>query len=125
MTSTVSVPILNGRKLTELNLEFLFKQNRTDLQLLNAIKSAPDQRAALSHHGTVMCHAFMQCGTTQDTFIRSNVDWLSKATNWGKFSAVSAMGIIHRGHVTQAKTILQSYLPPEQPGAPGGSQFEK
>ena len=117
--------ILNGRKLTELNLEFLFKQNRTDLQLLNAIKSAPDQRAALSHHGTVMCHAFMQCGTTQDTFIRSNVDWLSKATNWGKFSAVSAMGIIHRGHVTQAKTILQSYLPPETPGAPGGSQYSE
>ena len=30
------------------------------------------------------------------SFFRSNLDWLSRATNWAKFSATASLGVIHK-----------------------------
>jgi 26S proteasome regulatory subunit N2 len=38
----------------------------------------------------------MHAGTTVDTFLRDNLDWLSRAANWAKFSATAGLGVIHR-----------------------------
>jgi 26S proteasome regulatory subunit N2 len=36
---------------------------------------------------------------------------LSRAANWAKFSATAALGVIHRGHLSQALQLLRPYLP--------------
>ena len=33
----------------------------------------------------------------------SSQDWLSRATNWAKFSATAGLGVIHRGHLQQGR----------------------
>uniref|UniRef100_A0A914HYK1 26S proteasome non-ATPase regulatory subunit 1 n=1 Tax=Globodera rostochiensis TaxID=31243 RepID=A0A914HYK1_GLORO len=53
----------------------------------------------------------MHCGTTCDDFLRENMDWISKATNWNKFNAVASLGLIHKGHERDAKKLLDPYLP--------------
>ena len=50
-------------------------------------------------------------GTTQDTFLRENLDWLGKSTNWAKFTAVASIGVVHKGHVHESMNLLQPYLP--------------
>ncbi|XBJ26858.1 hypothetical protein VPH35_004209 [Triticum aestivum] len=60
----------------------------------------------------------MHAGTTVDTFLRENLEWLSKATNWAKFSATAGLGVIHRGHLQQGRALMAPYLP--QNGAVGG-----
>lgn len=45
------------------------------------------------------------------TTFRDNLEWISKATNWSKFSAVASLGVIHKGHEKDAMRILDSYLP--------------
>lgn len=45
-------------------------------------------------------------------------DWLSRATNWAKFSATAGLGVIHRGHLQQGRSLMAPYLP--QGGAGGG-----
>jgi 26S proteasome regulatory subunit N2 len=52
------------------------------------------------------------------------LDWLSKASNWSKFSATAGLGVIHRGNLTQGMEILQPYLPSPQ-GAPGSSFYSE
>ena len=115
--------MLSGETPIALNLEFLYRSNRTDQSILTAMKkvrapaaapppppSAPlppppsrRPRAAPSHpspsppqavgHGSVyhsgivLAHALMSAGTTSDAFLRDNLEWLSRATNWAKFSA--------------------------------------
>ena len=37
----------------------------------------------------------MHYGTTSDTFLRENLDWLKRASNWGKFTATASLGVIH------------------------------
>ena len=95
----------------DLILNFLFKQSRTDVNILKSIKTATEGRTNVLHGATVVAHAYMNAGTTQDTFLRDNLDWLGKATNWAKFTAVASMGVVHKGHVHESMNLLQPYLP--------------
>lgn len=56
-------------------------------------------------------NAFANAGTTSDLFLRENLDWLGKASNWSKFSATAALGVIHKGNLLQGMNILEPYLP--------------
>nr|GEW79724.1 ketol-acid reductoisomerase, chloroplastic [Tanacetum cinerariifolium] len=58
----------------------------------------------------VKCNYIHKC-THVDTFLRENLDWLSKysltkATNWAKFSATSGLGVIHLGHLEQRRSLM-------------------
>ncbi len=72
------------------------RHNHADLQLLRNIKSSIDARNSVTHSATILANALMHAGTTVDTFLRDNLDWLSRATNWAKFSATASLGVIHR-----------------------------
>jgi len=66
----------------------------------------------------------MNQGTTNDKFFRDNLEWLGKAVNWSKFSATAALGVIHRGNLTQCQKLLEPYLP-KPGGSLGGSIFSQ
>jgi len=113
--------ILSGRASIDLHLEFLYRNNRADLLLLETMKSSVDQKHSITHNGIVMAHSLMQCGTTSDVFLRKNLEWLAKASNWAKFSATASLGVIHKGHITESRSILSTYLP--QAGGATGSPY--
>lgn len=103
-------------------------------------------RNSVCHSATICSNAIMHAGTTVDTFLRENLvhlvsiccltvmqhfglcpvlvscwflqEWLSRATNWAKFSATAGLGVIHRGHLQQGRALMAPYLP--QSGAVGG-----
>jgi 26S proteasome regulatory subunit N2 len=53
----------------------------------------------------------MHAGTSSDHWLRSNLDWLGFAANWGKFTATAALGVIHKGNFEEGMSILGPYLP--------------
>lgn len=69
----------------------------------------------------------MNAGTTSDDFLRQNLEWLSRATNWSKFSATAALGVIHKGQLSRGLSLLAPYLPQDgvtaSPYSEGGSLF--
>ena len=93
--------IISGRTPILLYLEFLHSHNHADLVLLKNAKAAVEARNSVCHSALVFANALMHSGTTADTFLRNNLDWLSRATNWAKFGATAGLGVIHRGHLTQ------------------------
>jgi len=114
--------ILSGEKPINLFLNFLFRNNKTDLLILKNIKSQTEGRTSVLHNAALFANAFMHCGTTSDVFLRENLEWLSRATNWAKFSAIAGLGAIHKGHLKEGLTILGPYLP--QPGSSGSAYQE-
>ena len=69
----------------------------------------------------------MHSGTTSDVFLRENLEWLGLATNWAKFSATAALGVIHKGHFEESMNILGPYLPQQggnDSGIPGAQYSE-
>lgn len=116
--------ILNGSKAIKLNLEFLYRNNHTDLSILNKVRDSLEGRNSIFHTAVTFCNAFMNAGTTNDKFFRDNLDWLGKAVNWSKFTATAALGVIHRGNLTQSRKLLEPYLP-KQAGVTQGSIFSQ
>ncbi|PAN40014.1 hypothetical protein PAHAL_7G284800 [Panicum hallii] len=110
--------ILSGETSIQLTLQFLYSHNRSDLLILKTIKQAVEMRNSVCHSATICANAIMHAGTTVDTFLRENLEWLSRATNWAKFSATAGLGVIHRGHLQQGRALMAPYLP--QSGAVGG-----
>lgn len=103
--------ILEGTKSIELELEFLYRSNHTDMAILNKIKDSLEARNSIFHTAVTLANAFMHAGTTNDKFFRDNLEWLGKAVNWSKFTATAALGVIHRGNLSQGKKLLDPYLP--------------
>lgn len=114
------ISILSGEVSIDLQLQFLIRSNHADLQILRATKEAV--RISICHTATVIANAFMHSGTTSDQFLRDNLDWLSRATNWAKLTATASLGVIHRGHETESLALMQSYLPKEAGPSSGYSE---
>jgi 26S proteasome regulatory subunit N2 len=103
--------ILLGEKWVDVNLQFLYWNDNTDLALLTLIKDNVPPKDTVAHAATVMCNALMHAGTTRDTFLRQNLEWLARATHWARFTAAAGLGVIHKGHLKEGKTLLAPYLP--------------
>ncbi|GAO17895.1 hypothetical protein UVI_02030080 [Ustilaginoidea virens] len=116
--------ILDGSKTIRLNLEFLYRNNHTDLSILNKVRDSLEGRNSIFHIAVTFCNAFMNQGTTSDKFFRDNLEWLGKAVNWSKFTATAALGVIHRGNLSQSRKLLEPYLP-RQGGLSSGSIFSQ
>jgi len=119
--------ILTNEQTINLFLQFLYRKDHTDLGILKAIKASFEPRHSILHNATIVANALMHSGTTHDTFLRDNLEWLGKATNWAKFSTTAGLGVIHKGHLKQAKTVLDPYLPKDggnsSPYTEGGSLY--
>ncbi|KAJ1902049.1 proteasome regulatory particle base subunit [Kickxella alabastrina] len=119
--------ILSGDETLKLHLEFLFRNNKTDLNILNSTCKLLDSRLSLAHSAITFANAFMHAGTTVDNFLRDNLEWLSRANSWSKFSATAALGVIHHGHIKHGLSLLQPYLPEDKmsasPFSEGGAFF--
>ena len=114
--------ILSGRVATDQYLHFLYQHNATDLNLLKQIKDKLEPRNSVTHNATVMTHSLLHSGTTVDSFLRDNLEWLGKAQNWAKFTATASIGVIHKGHVKESMKLLEPYLPS---GGQSGSPYQE
>lgn len=112
--------ILGGDTTIALHLQFLIRTNKTDHLILKNTKDAV--RNSMCHNATVIANSFMHCGTTSDIFLRDNLEWLARATNWAKFTATASLGVIHKGHEKEALHLMSTYLPKDS--GPGSAYSE-
>lgn len=103
--------ILSGLPTCDFYNTFLLNNKNIDIGLLNKSKSSLDGKFSLFHTAVSVANGFMHAGTTDNTFIRTNLTWLGKAQNWAKFTATASLGVIHRGNLSDGKKIMAPYLP--------------
>lgn len=101
--------ILSGETTIGLELQFLIRNNHSDMLILKNTKDTV--RHPICHTATVISNGIMHCGTTSDQFLRDNLEWLSRAINWSKFTATASLGLIHKKHEKEALNLMQQYLP--------------
>jgi 26S proteasome regulatory subunit N2 len=118
--------ILEGKITVEMHLNFLCWNNKTDIGVLKNIRDSVEPRNMVCHNATIFANALMHAGTTKDGFLRENLEWLQKATNWARFSATAGLGVIHKGHLKMGMNLLRPYLPQTpslSPYSEGGSLY--
>jgi len=60
--------ILSGEKSIYSHLQFLIRNDKSDMLILKQTKDAV--RVSVCHFATVVANGFMHCGTTHDAFLR-------------------------------------------------------
>lgn len=108
--------VLTGETSALLYLKFLHAKCNADIHVLNRIKQNIDVKKSVPHNATVIANAFIYCGTTIDTFLRCNMEWLTRANYWAKFVVTASLGVIHRGHIDDGLAVVEPYLPKESIG---------
>ncbi|KAJ1554728.1 proteasome regulatory particle base subunit, partial [Cladochytrium tenue] len=114
--------ILSRDVSVRLHLEFLSRNNRSDLLILKNTKDALETRGSVFHQAVTVSNALMHAGTTSDEFLRQNLQWLARANNWTKFIATAGLGVIHKGQISRGRALLGPYLPRE--GVSGSAYSE-
>ena len=66
----------------DLQLNFLHGQSKADSLLLLGVKDALEARNMTLHQATVAAHGFMYAGTANTAFVREQMDWFKKSSNW-------------------------------------------
>ncbi|KAF8293629.1 26S proteasome regulatory complex non-ATPase subcomplex Rpn2 Psmd1 subunit [Clavulina sp. PMI_390] len=119
--------ILSGEPSIHLYSDFFERNNHADQSILKDTKDVLDGRNSIFHSALTFSNAFMHAGTNSDEFLRNNLDWLGKASNWSKFTATAALGVIYKGNIRNGTAMLQPYLPAAQGAAPqaGSSAYSE
>jgi len=102
--------ILKGNINERLYLQFLKKNNHTDMLLINQVKESIGNKKSVLHTATIWMNAVMNAYTTNDAFLRDNLGWAESATNWNRFMVISSLGMIHQGNKSKADEILTPYF---------------
>lgn len=107
-------------------LAFMHRSNLTDHRILEKTRAALSANSSMHQAALSIANGMMHCGTANDSFLRANLEWLSHATNWAKFSAAASLGIIHHGSVGKGSDLLKPYLPQlSTRDAPAASSYQE
>lgn len=110
--------ILTGEVRDRLYLQFLKKNNHCDMLLLQKIKEKLPNKSSILHGATLWSNGIMNAFTTNDSFLRDNLQWAAQATNWNRFNATATLGMVHQGNKAEALTVLNPYFTGGQQPSP-------
>ena len=103
--------ILTGEIQREIMLKTLKKKDHFDLKGLEELMKAVEKGGSIENLGVILTNSFSNSHTGNDQFIKKNMPFVSKATNWARFIATASIGVINMGDTKNSRTILRDYLP--------------
>jgi 26S proteasome regulatory subunit N2 len=78
--------VLTGGLTSELAISFLHKHSDSDPLIMENLKQGLESRGggrnSTLHNCAVLTHSYLNAGTTNDAFLRDNLEWMKKASNW-------------------------------------------
>lgn len=114
--------ILKGDIRDRLYQQFLKKNNHMDMALIQNMKKSIGQKSSILHGASIWSYGMMNAFTTNDSFMKDNMQWVGQVTNWNRFNATASLGVIHSGNKREALEILNPYFTgaplPDQQNSP-------
>lgn len=89
----------------------LKKMNKTDNNIIKNMQKAVEKSGSVCHLAVVLANSLMNSHSSNDSFLKENMEWLGKATNWARFTSAATLGVIHMGNTEKGLEIMKPYLP--------------
>ena len=103
--------ILNGEIPNEIILKTLKKANHFDYKYQEKLMKSVEKGGNIENLGVILTNSFSNSYTGNDEFIKKNMAFVSKASNWARFIATSSLGVINMGNGKKSREIMKDYLP--------------
>jgi 26S proteasome regulatory subunit N2 len=85
--------------------------NKYDPNIMKNVQKGVEKGGSVPLLGAIISHSLMNSHTKNDNFLKENIEWLSKATNWARFTTTASLGVIHMGNVAQGRAVMGPYMP--------------
>jgi 26S proteasome regulatory subunit N2 len=89
----------------------LSKLNKSDPAIMKGLVKSAEKGGSIVHLAVILANSLMNSQTKNDTFLKDNIEWCAKATNWARFTATSSLGAIHMGNTTKGLEVMKPYMP--------------
>ena len=103
--------ILSGEISRSLILTTLSHRNQLNDKLLKGLVDSTAKAGSVVHLGIIFLNSLLNSHTGNDKFLKENLNWVSKASNWARFCTTASLGAIHMGNVEKGHDIMKPYLP--------------
>ena len=85
--------------------------NKSDPNIIKNLVKSVEKSGAVCHLGVIISNSLMNSHTRNDSFLQDNLEWVSKANNWARFTATASLGAIHMGNKANGLSIIAPYMP--------------
>ena len=103
--------VLEGLVQKRLKNFCLQKMNKTDSNIIKNMVKSSEKSGSVVHLAVVIANSLMNSHSSNDQFLRDNMEWLGKSTNWARFTSAATLGAIHMGNIEKGLEIMKPYLP--------------
>jgi 26S proteasome regulatory subunit N2 len=103
--------ILEGVIQKRLRNYCLQKMNKTDTNIVKNMVKSVEKSGSVVHLAVIIANSLMNSHSANDQFLKENMEWLGKSTNWARFTAAATLGVIHMGNIEKGLEIMKPYLP--------------
>ena len=62
------------------------------------LMKAVEKGGSVPHLAVIIANSLFNSHTKNDAFLKENIEWCAKATNWARFAATASLGAIHMGN---------------------------
>lgn len=70
-----------------------------------------EKSGSVTHLAVVISNSLMNSHSSNDSFLKENLEWVGKSTNWARFTSAASLGVIHMGNLSKGLEIMKPYLP--------------
>ncbi len=105
------VSILEGNVQRSILEHTLTKMNKSDPAIMKNLVKSVEKSGSVCHLGVIIANSLFNSHTKNDSFLKDNIEWCAKATNWARFTATSSLGAIHMGNISKGLDIMKPYMP--------------
>jgi 26S proteasome regulatory subunit N2 len=97
-----------SRKVTSYSFN---KMNKSDPNIMKNLMKAVEKGGSVPHLAVIIANSIYNSHTKNDSFLKENIEWCAKATNWAKFTASASMGVIHMGNLEKGFDVIKPFMP--------------
>jgi 26S proteasome regulatory subunit N2 len=105
------VSILEGNVQRNILDYTLNKMNKSDPAVMKGLMKSVEKGGSIAHLAVILANSMINSHTKNDSFLKENIEWCAKATNWARFTATSSLGAIHMGNVSKGLEVMKPYMP--------------
>lgn len=103
--------ILNGSIQRKVIEDTLSTNNKSDPNINKNLMKAVEKSGSVPQLAVIIANSLMNSHTKNDSFLKENIEWCAKATNWARFTAASSLGAIHMGNTAKGLEVMKPYMP--------------
>ena len=103
------ISILSGNEQRRIIKKVLSKYNHSEKKTMEKLIESSEKQGNIVQLGVILAHSFLNSHTGDESFMKDNMPFISKATNWARFTTAASLGVVHMGNTEKGLEKMKDF----------------